>query len=174
MPASRSARAMTFAPRSWPSSPGLAMTTRILDMGFGLRVSGYKLDYRLFHVFAPDIPERVAHFADGGIRPDCFEQQRHGVSGGHRPFAQRVKGPLDAAVVAAAAQRLELGQLRLAGGFVDVEDADRLLVLLDEVVDADDDALAGLDGLLELVGAVGNLALRVPVLDRLDHPAHPI
>src|ERR1700733_10877350 len=27
-PASRSARAMTFAPRSWPSSPGFATTTR--------------------------------------------------------------------------------------------------------------------------------------------------
>src|SRR5512146_2720619 len=29
MPASRSARAITFAPRSWPSSPGLATNTRI-------------------------------------------------------------------------------------------------------------------------------------------------
>src|SRR6266516_3304547 len=29
MPASRSARAMIFAPRSWPSRPGLAITTRI-------------------------------------------------------------------------------------------------------------------------------------------------
>src|SRR5213078_910011 len=29
IPASRSARAMIFAPRSWPSSPGLATTTRI-------------------------------------------------------------------------------------------------------------------------------------------------
>src|SRR5436309_15283527 len=29
MPASRSARAMIFAPRSWPSSPGLATTTLI-------------------------------------------------------------------------------------------------------------------------------------------------
>src|SRR5688572_5969993 len=29
MPASRSARAMIFAPRSWPSNPGFAMTTRI-------------------------------------------------------------------------------------------------------------------------------------------------
>src|SRR4051812_12230425 len=28
MPASRSARAITFAPRSWPSRPGLAITTR--------------------------------------------------------------------------------------------------------------------------------------------------
>src|SRR5271169_6666773 len=31
-PASRSARATTFAPRSWPSRPGLAMTTRMLLM----------------------------------------------------------------------------------------------------------------------------------------------
>src|SRR3954447_9892217 len=30
MPASRSARAMIFAPRSWPSRPGFATTTRIL------------------------------------------------------------------------------------------------------------------------------------------------
>src|ERR1700674_758444 len=30
MPASRSARAMILAPRSWPSRPGLATTTRIL------------------------------------------------------------------------------------------------------------------------------------------------
>src|SRR5581483_11882107 len=30
MPASRSARAMTLAPRSWPSRPGFATRTRIL------------------------------------------------------------------------------------------------------------------------------------------------
>src|SRR4029453_7140128 len=34
MPASRSARAMIFAPRSCPSSPGFAMTTRILRSRF--------------------------------------------------------------------------------------------------------------------------------------------
>src|SRR5271165_6138097 len=33
MPASRRARAMTFAPRSWPSRPGLATSTRILRSG---------------------------------------------------------------------------------------------------------------------------------------------
>src|SRR3954463_11060650 len=32
MPASRSARAMIFAPRSCPSKPGLATTTRILPL----------------------------------------------------------------------------------------------------------------------------------------------
>src|SRR5712692_10974006 len=33
MPASRSARAMTLAPRSWPSNPGLAISTRIFFSG---------------------------------------------------------------------------------------------------------------------------------------------
>src|SRR5215210_4884692 len=32
MPASRRARAMIFAPRSWPSRPGLATTTRIFRL----------------------------------------------------------------------------------------------------------------------------------------------
>jgi len=33
IPASRSARATTFAPRSWPSSPGFAMMTRTRPAG---------------------------------------------------------------------------------------------------------------------------------------------
>src|SRR5688500_14166550 len=48
MPASRSARAITFAPRSWPSSPGLAMTTRMgrsvihgNSTAFGIRPSAF-------------------------------------------------------------------------------------------------------------------------------------
>src|SRR4029453_4477546 len=43
MPASRRARAMIFAPRSWPSSPGLATTTRILravGLGAAMRPAG--------------------------------------------------------------------------------------------------------------------------------------
>src|SRR4029450_13005868 len=35
MPASRSARAMIFAPRSWPSRPGFAITTRIFPATIG-------------------------------------------------------------------------------------------------------------------------------------------
>src|SRR5687767_4411510 len=41
IPASRSARAITFAPRSWPSRPGLAMTTRIL------RIFSFQLLYSM-------------------------------------------------------------------------------------------------------------------------------
>src|SRR3954447_26135960 len=42
MPASRSARAMILAPRSWPSRPGLATTTRMfwVARGAGIRRRG--------------------------------------------------------------------------------------------------------------------------------------
>src|SRR3954447_7644516 len=39
MPASRSARATTFAPRSWPSRPGLATTTRMRPVELVTRFS---------------------------------------------------------------------------------------------------------------------------------------
>src|SRR5215469_10615550 len=39
-PASRSARATTFAPRSWPSSPAFATITRILPMAASLVHAG--------------------------------------------------------------------------------------------------------------------------------------
>src|SRR5579863_7930432 len=38
MPASRKARAIIFAPRSCPSSPGFAMSTRILFSGIRFRI----------------------------------------------------------------------------------------------------------------------------------------
>src|SRR5215207_5984644 len=45
IPASRSARAMIFAPRSWPSRPGLAITTRIFLATVG-RLYGGAFDRR--------------------------------------------------------------------------------------------------------------------------------
>src|ERR1051326_6588992 len=39
-PASRKARAMTFAPRSWPSRPGFATTTRIFSLLMELLYAG--------------------------------------------------------------------------------------------------------------------------------------
>src|SRR5215207_2387178 len=47
MPASRSARAMILAPRSWPSSPGLATTTRILRaVGAGDAIAPHSMSTR--------------------------------------------------------------------------------------------------------------------------------
>src|SRR5437762_5411563 len=63
MPASRRARAMTLAPRSWPSSPGLATNTRILrpcansapllaPQHVAIEIVPAQLDHSLFVFFA--------------------------------------------------------------------------------------------------------------------------
>src|SRR4029079_8459445 len=54
---------------------------------------------------------------------------------------------------------------------VDPEDLRLAGVALRVAVDADDDAVAGLDLVLELEARVGDLALREPALERLDHAA---
>src|SRR6266567_4929650 len=89
MPASRSARAITLAPRSWPSRPGLATRTRILgsDIGFHLttvgteahRVTSPAFDRRLWLdsnrldvQTPPQIPAR-----DGAVRLPAFGDLLH-------------------------------------------------------------------------------------------------
>src|SRR5262245_14098916 len=190
MPASRRARAITLAPRSCPSRPGFAMTTRSLRMSVvssqGSVASGQPGNWPLatghwplqpsydwdFLVLAPHVAKRVADLADRGVGADRIDDRRHQVRGGPCRGPKRIERSDDRVVVARLLEFFELRQLRAGGGLVDVEDLDRRLVLLHEVVDADDDFLLPLDGLLEAVGALGDLLLREPALDRLDHPAH--
>src|SRR5262249_40975155 len=117
MPASRSARAITFAPRSWPSSPGFAMTTLSLRIRI---VKGRRSDDGHFLVLAPDVAERVAHLADGGVGADGVDDARHQVLGGLRGRAQTVERALHRLVVARPAQLLELCELCIGRRFVDV------------------------------------------------------
>src|SRR2546421_643796 len=140
MPASRRARAMTFAPRSCPSSPGLAITTlslRILGpgiwgSGFGVRDSGFgirdlanpesqiqipnpeSLDDWHFLVFAPHFTERVAHLADRRVSPHGVENREHHVLGRARRDAQPIERPLNGDIVALALQPFELRDLFVA------------------------------------------------------------
>src|ERR1700681_2733526 len=89
MPASRSARAITLAPRSWPSRPGLATRTRILasDIDFHLTTVGTEahratsppfgrrhwLDSNCLDVQTPpQIPAR-----DGAVRLPAFGDLLH-------------------------------------------------------------------------------------------------
>src|SRR5262245_37372968 len=169
MPASRRALAMTLAPRSWPSSPGFAMITRILCTET-LAAS----NYRRFLVFPPDFPKRIAHFADGRIPADGFDEQRHRIGRAAGAFLEGVQGRADAAIVPRLTQPIERCQLPLGRRLVDVERANRLVLVSDELIDADDDLVALLDRLLELVGAFRDFPLWVAFLHSGNHPAHAI
>src|SRR3954464_12729771 len=89
MPASRSARAMIFAPRSWPSRPGLATTTRIFRavaavIGWSLVAVPYQLAVELAQLAADlaAVGDRIVGVAErppiesGGVRPG---RRRRGV-----------------------------------------------------------------------------------------------
>src|SRR5687767_14650359 len=65
MPASRRARAMIFAPRSWPSRPGLATTTRIflevaMRRGILWPVRALEVDLQRVHLRQPFVEPWVS------------------------------------------------------------------------------------------------------------------
>src|SRR5262245_38720939 len=117
---------MTLAPRSWPSRPGLAMTTRSFRMS---------LDNRPFLVLPPHVAERVAHLADGRVRTNRFKNMRHDVLGRACGRAQAIEASTDAIRVASLPHLLQFPELCFAGPFVDVQNLDRRLVLLHVFVD---------------------------------------
>src|SRR6476620_4257085 len=59
MPASRSARAMIFAPRSCPSRPGLATTTRIFRLEPAADISGGSLLHDELHPLSAEAVDRA-------------------------------------------------------------------------------------------------------------------
>src|SRR3954470_7338764 len=61
MPASRSARAMILAPRSWPSSPGLATTTRIFRVASSPMGAGSVAPSRLLRAKSGEGPGQGKH-----------------------------------------------------------------------------------------------------------------
>src|SRR3712207_2686836 len=113
MPASRSARAMTLAPRSWPSRPGLATRTRI----FLSAISESGLLVEAVHV-----AQRVADFAERGVGTHRLDGRRHrvvAVARGALQFFERVR---DGARVAAGPGAFEPLDLLVAHALVDDED----------------------------------------------------
>src|SRR5512136_2526536 len=98
MPASRNARAMTLTPRSCPSKPGFAMSTRIF---FAIPITSVK-EGLLPH--SEDLTHHAAHLAQGGPRADRVQDERHRVrvlvlAG----LAERVEGALPFPLVPARA-----------------------------------------------------------------------
>src|ERR687895_724403 len=159
MPASRRARAMIFAPRSWPSRPGLATTTRITS------------EDGCFGVGAVHALQRFDDLALGAVGAGAVEQRFHQVAARRGAVAQLGERLLRGVGVAARPHRLHAADLLALQLGRDPEDLEPLFVVLLVAVYADHDPLAAFDLLLQRERSVGDLALGVVLLDRGDHPA---
>src|SRR5436309_2372777 len=167
MPASRSARAMIFAPRSWPSRPGFATTTRILWAPVG----GTSVHGR-FAVRAPDVLQRGDDLALARVGARAFEQRRHEVDmGARRALAQGPEAGGDRYSITPRAHPLQPIELLALKRRIDPQRRDRRVALGLEAVDPDHGALQRVDLGLQLVACVRDLALREVLLDGFDHPA---
>src|SRR6188472_3071858 len=147
MPASRSARAITFAPRSCPSSPGLAMMTRSFLKSKSSNPEILKSsNYGHFLVLAPYVPQRIAHLAERRVSADRLEDRRHRIGAIPGAGAQRIERTRDAAGIARLLDLIDLLELALRRRLVDIENLDRGVIVLDVLVHADDDLFLALDG----------------------------
>src|SRR5580693_9159616 len=106
MPASRRARAITLAPRSWPSRPGLAMRTRIFLPG--MRSEGYFKIFGLgngdFLIDAEGLAQGVADLTERGVGFYGFQEMGHQVFGALGGMAEGIEAPLDFGARAFGAQ----------------------------------------------------------------------
>src|SRR5919204_2549703 len=185
IPASRSARAMILAPRSCPSRPGFATTTRMRRLSLAFMrarmvfatgrpapqcvASPPWLEDRRFGVGAEHGLERLDDLAFGGVGARRVQERGHqvGVAGGL--LAQGRQRALDGRRVPAGASGLEPPDLLALERGIDAQDLEALLVVLRERVDPDHDPASLVDLLLVGERRVGDLALREVALDRLHH-----
>jgi hypothetical protein len=166
MPASRSMRATTRSPRSWPSSPSLASTTRICWSA--VRPRSVRCRCRTPR---PARPRSLL----GGVGTHGVEDRGHQVDGGIGGVGphpgERDPNHLVVPILLHPGQALALELLDLG---VDAQQVLLALVVpLGERVDADDDPLTGVDLALEPVGRLGDLpdepAVVDPGVDALEH-----
>src|SRR4051794_1617849 len=102
MPASRRARAMILAPRSWPSKPGLATTTRILR-AVAVVIDGGSLEHGALGVRPEDLLQCRDHLPLAGAGTGGGGDRVHQVGlGGGGPL-ELGQGGLDGGAVAAGA-----------------------------------------------------------------------
>src|SRR5579885_3044666 len=125
-------------------------------------------------VLAPDVAQAVADLADGGERFDAVEYARQEILRPARGVFEERERDLRPFVVAALAQREDALDLRALDRWVNAERGHGSLFFGAEAVDADDHGVAGLDGLLILIGRLLNLAMHVADLDGVEHPAHRV
>src|SRR4030066_52904 len=77
MPASRSARETTLAPRSWPSRPGLAIRTLIFLTGMASSFARPRSKRHRLLVFPVDVFQSVHDLSQGCVSLDAFQEIGH-------------------------------------------------------------------------------------------------
>src|SRR5579863_5566711 len=180
MPASRRARAIIFAPRSWPSSPGLATSTRM---------GTFMSDIRTFFVCSKNLSQRAADLAKSGPAPDGVEQRRHQIAiaccaqtccaptlgAAIRHTAQHIERALNIPIMTCFAKPAQLFDLPVFRRLIDAEGFNGLAFIRNPVaVHAHDDGFGLLDFLLILVTGARDFRLRKPQLDVGYHAAHAV
>ena len=116
------------------------------------------LEHRLLAPGAPHAAPGVADLAEGDAVADGVDDHRHQVPALGRGRLGELGEPLlDHRGVASRLERLEPLDLPALDARIDAEDLDLLLALGAEPVDADDNALLGVDLLLVAEGGVGDL-----------------
>src|SRR5882672_3431117 len=153
MPASRSARATTFAPRSWPSSPGFAISTRIF---FAIGITS--VEERLLP-YAEGLAHHVADLSEGGLGPYRLEDERHRVVIALAGLAKAIECLRVFSCVPCPSEFPNAVHLGFKRGLGDLERLHIRLLVDDVVVHSDDDPLLVLDFPLVAVRRIRNLLL---------------
>src|SRR5215208_7156052 len=173
MPASRRARAMIFAPRSWPSRPGLATTTRILRpeplaplvvSSAEASMGGGSLEDRCLGVGPEDLLQSGDDLALGCVHSRAVEQWLQQVAVAHGGVLQHRQRGLHLDAPAPCAHAVEAVDLLALERGVDAKDLELVLVGVLIAIHADQDPLARVDLLLVVERGVRDLALRVVLL----------
>src|SRR5260370_7532421 len=121
IPASRNARAITLAPRSCPSSPGLATNTRI-----GLFIQS---DRARFPIGAEHIPQSVTDFTERRVSADGVQNVRHSVLRTLGRAPQGIQRSGYSPLIPPGPQRRQLAYLALIARLIDLTDLDRFPAL---------------------------------------------
>src|SRR5581483_8280021 len=163
--------------RSSHRSAGSASTTERVERYRCSTRAGSSLEVPRVSVDTEDLLQDLHLLAHAGVRARAFQERGHEL--GARVALRRDRGLAQsrhrlapAAGVARPAHLREALHLAPLDLGIDLEERDRGLPLRGVRVDPDDELLLPLDLLLEAEGRLGDLALGIPALDRLDHAAH--
>src|SRR5215469_9671199 len=170
MPASRKARAMILAPRSCPSSPGLATTTR-KGLFIRLPASVMSVDERSA-ILAEHSAKHIAHLAHRRLSLDGPYYRGHDILPSDRGLFDLLQRAADLRLRTRFSDALRPLDLTLPQTRVQYKGFEgQCRHRLHLHVHPDDELLLCFQSMLVRGRRIGNLPLNEPILDRANHAA---